>query len=456
MIAVILAGGSGKRLWPLSRSNCPKQFLKTNSEFSTFQKAVRRSSMFSKKILIVLSDRYYYLAKSQVDELQVSGVELTFVIEPTAKNTYPAIVATCSLLALSDVLLIQSADHAIDNDPLFLKAAVEAEALAQKNNIVCFAKRPLTANTNFGYVEANQEKIVKFHEKPNQPTADAYLKDPKYLWNLGIFCFSVKTILEEAKQDAALFAKIKATAKTVEDRIFLDADLFSQFTANSIDYEILEKTKRGVVVKAEFGWSDVGSFPAIYDLMPKDADLNANETGLSIKSQNNLVLSKKQKVFLSNVNDLEIIVEEDWILINDKNKNIDSRSVSNMIERVAPQDLNEGKTVHRPWGYFSNLLDEGSFKVKKIVVRPGYSISLQRHAKRDEHWVVVDGQAVVTKGETQFELSANEYIFIKKQEIHRIENVGQKDATLIEVQYGSYLGEDDIERLEDRYLRADK
>ncbi len=468
MKAVILAGGSGTRLWPLSRRTFPKQFLKLNGNKSLLQKTVERflKVVSSEDIIIMTNKDYKFLVLAELKNAGFNIPEENIVLEPAIKNTAPAI-ALAMKFALEkmesnqeDVLFVSPSDHIIKPEDKFLKYLEKAETLAKKGYIVTFGIKPEKPETGYGYIKAkNNEQIdeikelnafpvEKFTEKPDLRTAKKYLSEGNYFWNSGMFCFGIKTMQEE-------FAKFEPEIAKIFDLSFEETvKKFSELPEISIDYAVMEKTNKAVVLPLDIYWSDIGSWDAVYEALDKDEAQNV-KTGevISVDTKNSLILGNKRLVVACGVEDLAIIDTDDAILILKKDMSQRVKDIVNLLKKDGHPSVLEHKTVFRPWGSYTVLEEGARYKIKKVVVNPGAKLSLQMHYHRSEHWIVVRGTAKVTVGDKEIFVHENESVFVPPTTLHRIENPGKIPLEIIEVQSGEYLEEDDIVRFDDVYGR---
>lgn len=454
MTNIILCGGSGTRLWPISRTLMPKQFVQLFDNKSLFQLTVERNQKACDAQVIVSNAEQYFLAVDQLLELQVS--ENTFLLEPVGRNTAPAIALACMALPRDEIVLVTPSDHMIQDEKNYLEAIKQASIEALNDNLVTFGITPSYPETGFGYIEASGTDVKSFKEKPNAVTAQHYIDEGNYYWNSGMFCFKAGTFLSELENySPAIFnatkeaytnaSKGKLIRITHNDMIAIPED--------SIDYAVMEKSSRVKVIPSDIAWSDLGSFDALYNELPKNGDDNtANPDHISIDSHRNLILSHKT-IATIDIDDMIIIDTEDALLISKKGS---SQKVKEVVFELKKRDShlpNIHLTVHRPWGTYTVLEDAPGYKIKRIVVHSGKRLSLQKHFYRNEHWIVVNGTATVTVGEKTFLVRSNESTYIKMGEIHRLENTGKIDLVLIEAQVGEYTGEDDIVRIDDDHGR---
>jgi len=465
IVPVILSGGSGTRLWPLSRKLYPKQFLSLVNETTLFQDTVMRLPAETSDPVIICNEEHRFIVSEQLRQIKSGNKGI--ILEPVGKNTAPAIaLAAISLLNEGEdpTLLILSADHLIDGNEKFREAIEIASKVSEKGKIVTFGIHPNKPETGFGYIEVNNSKksqyynIVSFTEKPNFEIAKKYLASGVHYWNSGIFMFKASVYLRELeKYEPEIYAICKKSfTKRYNDLDFirLDNKEFYKCPDKSIDYAIMEKTKTGVVVPFNGNWSDIGSWQALWESKSKDSNNNFSEGDVILNEvSNSYVYSPNRLVSVNDLSDLIVIDTQDALLVSSM-KN--SQNIKTIVQKLKSENRSESdnhQKVYRPWGYY-NLIDHGKgFQVKRIFVNSGAKLSLQRHEKRSEHWVIVKGVARVTCGEKVFQLKENESTYIPKGEIHRLENIKKTPLEVIEVQTGTYLGEDDITRLEDDYLR---
>lgn len=460
MTNIILCGGSGTRLWPISRTLMPKQFVKLFDGKSLFQLTVARNMAICDKQLIVSNSEQYFLALDQLDENLLSSIaHSTFFLEPIGRNTAPAIALACMELDKDEIALITPSDHLIKNFENYKEVVDKARELAEQDYLVTFGITPTFAETGFGYIEADNFDVRAFHEKPNFETANEYLKAGNYYWNSGMFCFKAGMYLDEVKKYAPeIFEASKRAFKNkikINDSQFkIRLDNMMSIPDDSIDYAVMEKSSRVKVVPSDIAWSDVGSFDALYEELPKDSHGNTIcEKHISINSKNNLILSDGRQIASVDVEDLIIVDTGDALLVSKKGS---SQNVKNVVAELKKRDTqlhNIHLTAHRPWGTYTVLEDTPGYKIKRIVVNPGKRLSLQKHFHRNEHWIVVSGTATVTVGNEIKYIRPNESTYIKMGEVHRLSNEGKIPVILIEAQVGEYTGEDDIVRMEDDFKR---
>ena len=458
MINIILCGGSGTRLWPISRTLMPKQFVKLFSNRSLFQLTVERNAQLCKAQFVVSNSQQYFLAMEQLQELNKTNNK--YLLEPIGRNTAPAIALACFELDSEDIVLVTPSDHLIEDEKSYHKAVLRAKQLASENNLVTFGIKPTFAETGFGYIEAvnlGKEDVKAFHEKPDFQTATKYLESGNYYWNSGIFMFKAGVFLDELKRYCPEIydPAVNAFKNSVKDGITkINYDDMANIPENSIDYAVMEKSDKVKVVASDIGWSDIGSFDALYEKLPKNDDGNTlNSEHISVDSKNNLIYANKRKIVTIDVEDLIIVDTADAVLISKKGSSQKVKRAVDEIKQLGVGLHNIHLSVHRPWGTYTVLENTPGYKIKRIEVKPGKRLSLQKHFHRNEHWIVVSGTATVTVGEETRLVRPNESTYIKMGEVHRLENQGKIPVVLIEAQVGEYTGEDDIVRIEDDFNR---
>ncbi|MBS0286915.1 MAG: mannose-1-phosphate guanylyltransferase/mannose-6-phosphate isomerase [Proteobacteria bacterium] len=468
LVPVIMAGGSGTRLWPLSREAYPKQFIPLFDNQSLFQQTLARLTHLPDcgMPIVVGNEQHRFLMAEQIRQSLIPSCSM--ILEPCFKGTAPA-VALAAVHALAkynqDVtLLVLAADHVMSDVKGFAASVNEAIFASLEGKLVTFGIRPTFAHTGFGYIQQgnaltkNSFELAKFVEKPDLKTAQKYLESQNYWWNSGMFLFSASQFLQELMlHDEKIFHFAKAAIENaVVDADFIrpDAAYFEACPTDSIDYAVMEKTMNGALVPLQTPWSDVGAFDALTELYPIDANGNVAQGDVTLqKSENCFVHSEQRLVAAVGVKDLIIVETADAVLVLDKHHAQDVKTVVNTLRDNARKEVTYHRRVSRPWGYFESIDEGDRFQVKRITVAVGQKLSLQRHHHRSEHWVVVKGTARVTRGEEIFLLSENQSTYIPIGVNHRLENVGKIPLEMIEVQSGAYLGEDDILRLEDQYGR---
>ena len=484
VLPVILCGGSGTRLWPLSRSGFPKQFLVLSgggSQQSLFQQAISRAQVASGShaspvtTLIVTNEEHRFLALDQLREL--SGTKATLLLEPSGRNTAPALTlaALCALDQGDDpILLITPADQTIQNQPAFENAIQTALQIAQRGAIAILGITPSSPETGYGYIKAQTQDsqsgggmvVERFVEKPDLATATQYLKEGGYYWNGGMFVLKASVWLAALKEFRSdiLQATTKSwqgkSSDTGGDAIFIRPDkaLFNAIPSESIDYAVIERCPGSrfaiQMVALDAGWNDLGAWDAVWQVGSPDMQGNVTRGDTLLdKTTNSLVYSSTRLVSAVGVDGLVIVETADAVLVADRNNSQEVKAIVSRLEQEGREEKNLHRKVNRPWGWYDSV-DEGErFKVKRIQVKPGASLSLQMHHHRAEHWIVVKGIAEVTNGERIIRLKENESTYIPQGEKHRLSNPGTEPLEIIEVQSGSYLGEDDIVRFEDVYQR---
>jgi mannose-1-phosphate guanylyltransferase / mannose-6-phosphate isomerase len=469
LIPLILSGGSGTRLWPVSRKNLPKQFLNLAGEGTLFQQTITRTRQLPgvASPIVVASEDHRFLAAEQL--LEVGIQDATIVLEPLARNTAPAIALGALQAQQRDsdaLLLVLPADHLIGDTAAFVAAVTQAIPLAEQGWLVTFGIRPDRPETGFGYIRRAEAignegyRVEQFVEKPDLLTAESYLADGGYDWNSGMFLFKASRYLEELAVHApAMLAAVReahANASADLDFVRIDHDTFARVPDNSIDYAVMEKTQHAAVIPVDCTWSDIGSWSALWLTGDKDAEGNLREGDtLSIDSRNSLLRSHDRHLLATvGIDDLIVVTTPDATLVAHRDAAQDVKKIVEQLKASGRSEHSLHRVVHRPWGSYDSLEAGDRFQVKRIVVKPGASLSLQKHHHRAEHWIVVSGTAEVTCDEKVFLLGENQSTFIPLGSQHRLRNPGKVPLELIEVQSGSYLGEDDIVRYDDVYGRA--
>ncbi|MGY6631691.1 MAG: mannose-1-phosphate guanylyltransferase/mannose-6-phosphate isomerase [Wenzhouxiangella sp.] len=470
LIPVILSGGSGTRLWPVSRKAHPKPFMRLASGKTLAESTIERAmAVASVPVSLTVTGRDYYFLTRDLYQQSAGEGEHHFLLEPLGRNTAPAIAAAALWVAErfgpEARMLVLPADHLVRDLERFSEAVNQAAAQANQGHLVCLGVEPTHAETGFGYIRLGQplaghcRRIEAFVEKPDLATAERYLASGDYLWNGGMFCFRADAILAALEQHAGdILAGVQATwrASAVDQApIELDAEAFARVRAESIDFAVMEKAERRAVVPVDCGWSDIGSWQAISDLYETDALGNRVQgEGVLVDTRNTYIQGEKRLVAAVGVENLVIVDTGDAVLVASRDR---AQEVKAVVEELTRQEHDlavHHRTVHRPWGSYTVLEDADDCKVKRLVVRPGGILSLQRHQHRNEHWTVVAGEGAVQLGDETFLLKAGQTVEISAGTLHRLENPGREDLHIIEVQTGRYFGEDDIERLEDVYGRA--
>lgn len=458
MINLILCGGCGTRLWPVSRTLMPKQFAKLFDGNSLFQGTVRTNSVACESQYVISNAEQYFLAKDQLSEISEKGAP-RFMLEPVGRNTAPAIALACLSLSPETIVLVSPSDHVIRDKEAYRKCVERAEALAKSGYLVTFGISPTSPETGYGYIEADNENVKRFVEKPDLETARKYLASGNFYWNSGIFCFKVSTFLSELEKYAPeMFAACKAAlAGAIRENSLLRIrhDDMMAIPANSIDYAVMEKSDKVKVVPSDIGWSDLGSFDALYQEYPHDeAGNNVNSKHVSVGTTNSMVIGNQRLVATIDLDRMLVVDTPDALLVAPLSSSQKVKAVVEKLKQKRSQLTDVPQTVSRPWGTYSVLEDTERYKIKRIVVKPGKRLSLQKHLHRSEHWVVVSGTATCTVGDKVFYVRPNESTYIQIGEVHRLQNEGNLPLVIVEVQVGEYTGEDDIIRLQDDYKRS--
>jgi len=474
LIPCIIAGGAGTRLWPVSREAMPKPFMRLPDGESLLQKTFVRATNLPDvgRLLTVTNREVYFRTVDDYRQLNKNRIKLDFILEPFGRNTAPAVAAAALHVARlygEDVqLLILPADHLITDVAAFTDAVGVARALADEGWLVTFGILPTKAETGFGYIEKGQSlnpnayQVARFVEKPDAATAQGYVDGGLHLWNGGMFCMRADTLLREFETHAPdVLASVRAclaqsTSKEGkgELQLELDNDLFAAAPDISIDYALMERSTKVAVVPCQLGWSDIGSWQALRELTPADGNGNQCNGQTVLHDVTNCYIDSKRLVGAIGLDDLIIIDTPDALLIADGKRSQEVKIIAQELKRQGHDAYRLHRTVTRPWGTYTVLEEGKRFKIKRIVVRPQASLSLQMHHHRSEHWIVVSGMAQVTNGDREFMLDTNESTFIKPGHTHRLVNPGVIDLVMIEVQSGEYLGEDDIVRFTDIYGRV--
>ncbi|MCR4942355.1 MAG: mannose-1-phosphate guanylyltransferase/mannose-6-phosphate isomerase [Campylobacter sp.] len=453
MTNIILCGGSGTRLWPISRTLLPKQFAKLFDGKSLFDLTIERNLKLCDDFFIVSNAEQYFISLDQLEKMGLK--DQRYILEPIGKNTAPAIALACLSLPEDEILLVTPSDHLIKDIKSYEQAIKEAKILAQNNHLVVFGIKPSHPNTGFGYIEANGQDVLSFHEKPDLKTAENFIKSGNFYWNSGMFMFKAGVFLEELKTHAPeIYGTCLSAFKNAknENPLRVNLDDMEKIPSDSIDYAVLEKSQNVKVVYADMAWSDLGSFDSLYDEFEKDEFGNTKcQNHININSSRNLIFSNTRKVATIDIDDMIIVDTKDALLVCKKGS---SQKVKQVVAKLKDDDIAKSHvTTHRPWGSYTVLEDENGYKIKRIVVKPGKRLSLQKHYHRNEHWIVVSGTATVTIDDRTFLLRENESTYIKAGEVHRLANEGKIPIVLVEAQVGSYTGEDDIVRIQDDFNR---
>lgn len=462
---VIMCGGSGTRLWPFSRSQSPKQFLSLVNETSMLQDTIARLPTKHEAAVFICNEDHRFFVAEQVKQVQCT--DATILLEPQGRNTAPA-VALAALNALAEnqdaLLLVLAADHVIKDTEKFHQAIDIATTAAEQGKLVTFGIVPTKAETGYGYikqgcVQGDVFEVAQFVEKPNAETAQEYLSSGNYLWNSGMFLFKASRYIEElAKFRPDILASCQeAMSKVATDLDFTrpDREAFMQCADESIDYAVMEKTEDAVVVPLDAGWSDVGSYSALWEVCEQNEQKNVLKGDvIAHDTTNSYIHSQNKLVATLGVDNLVVIDTPDAVLIADKDKVQNVKDIVNELKALQRPETQLHREVYRPWGKYDSVDNGERFQVKRITVNPGAKLSVQMHHHRAEHWIVVSGTAKVTLGDKTTLLSENQSTYIPIGVVHALENPGKLPLEMIEVQSGSYLGEDDIVRFEDRYGRV--
>jgi mannose-1-phosphate guanylyltransferase len=434
----------------------PKQFVKLFNDESLFQLTVKRNTELCDQQFIVSNAEQYFLAADQLEELSVSDNK--FLLEPVGRNTAPAIALACLALDENEIVLVSSSDHLIKNERVYKNVLTQAKILAELDNLVTFGITAEYPETGYGYIEAEGEDVKAFHEKPDEKTAQKYVEAGNFYWNSGIFCFKAGIFLEELQTySPEIYKASKIAYENAKDDVILriSHEDMQAIPEDSIDYAVMEKSSKVKVVAADIEWSDLGSFDALAQEFEKDENGNTvNNNLIAMHSKNNFVYPSERLISLVNIDDLIVVDTPDALLISKKG---DSQKIKDIVKvlKGRESDLHHiHLTAHRPWGTYTVLEDTPGYKIKRIVVKPGKRLSLQKHFHRSEHWIVVSGTATVTVGDKVQTIRPNESTYIKMGEIHRLENEGKIPVVLIEAQVGEYTGEDDIVRFQDDFRRS--
>ena len=467
---VILSGGAGTRLWPLSRASYPKQLLKLSSQRTMLQDTVARGLIdvgFAAPLLVCNEDHRFLVD----DQLQQIGIKpQAILLEPTARNTGPAIAAAALWLLARDpdaLMLVQPSDHVIASPADFHRGVMRGLAAAQEGRLVTFGIKPVRPDTGYGYIQRGEAlaggdgvfSVDRFVEKPDRETAQRFVDSGAFFWNSGIFLLSARAYLGELSRinPAMLEACERAVRDGQEDLAFfrLGAEPFGEAPSLSIDHAVMEHTSRAAVVPVDMAWSDVGSWPALRDIATADGDGNVVQGDvLAERMTNSYIRSEGRLVAAVGLDNVVVVATDDAVLVADADS---AAEVSGIVAKLRGQNRSESQqhvTCHRPWGHYRSVDAGDRFQVKRITVKPGAKLSLQKHYHRAEHWVVVHGTAMVQRGEERMLVRENESVYIPIGTEHRLENPGKLPLQLIEVQSGPYLGEDDIVRVSDSYGRA--
>lgn len=466
---IIMAGGTGSRLWPLSRELYPKQFLKVIGEQSMLQQTIARlSGLEHKAPVLICNEEHRFIAAEQ---MRIGGFEHSgIILEPIGRNTAPAI-ALAALQAVSNaaegeepILLVLAADHVIENIAAFESAVQRALPYALEDQLVTFGIVPTAPETGYGYIKAGKQNgnaftVSEFVEKPNLATAQKYISNGSYYWNSGMFLFKASRYLKELEvfspEILSICKQAIANPKQDLDFVRVDKDIFETCPDDSVDYAVMEKSQNVMVVPMDAGWSDVGSFSSLWEVSAKDENNNVLKGDvISVDSTNNYIYAENKLVSTVGVDNLVIIETKDAILVADKDQVQNVKTIVKKLKDAGRTEHKLHREVYRPWGKYDSIDFGKRDQVKRITVKPGEKLSIQKHHHRSEHWIVVSGTASVLNGDKTILVTEDESTYIPLGTIHALENPGKIPLEMIEVQTGSYLGEDDIVRFEDRYGRV--
>ena len=472
LVPVILSGGAGARLWPVSREAFPKPFIRLADGTTLLRKTLARAGLANgvSHVVTVTNREYYFLTKDQYAEAGSTHSHV-FLLEPLGRNTAPAIAMAAFQVSEAhgpaSELLVLPADHLIQDEPGFAAAVETARALARTGSLVTFGVPPDRPETGYGYIECGPAvdgksscKVARFVEKPTADKAAGFIATGRFLWNSGMFCFRADAFLGALKQcNAALYeqcrAAWKATPAPAGDKIQLSEAPFAALPDISVDYAVMEKHSDVVVVRAEFDWNDIGSWNALGALTPADAKGNRTQGETVLMDTSNCYIQSDTRVVAAvGLDNLVVVDTPDALLIASKDRVQDVKQVVQHLKLTKHSTHLLHRTVHRPWGTYTILEEGAGYKIKRIVVKPGAAMSMQMHHHRSEHWVVISGTAQVVNGDRELRIAPNESTFIPIGNKHRLSNPGKEDVVIIEVQAGGYLGEDDIVRFDDVYGRT--
>ena len=462
--AVIIAGGSGTRLWPLSRASHPKQFLSLQYNATMLQSTVMRlENLDIQSTIIICNEEHRFFVAEQLRAIDKLG---SIILEPVGRNTAPAIALAALSVEDDPLLLVLAADHVIQDQIAFTRAVNAAIPLAESGKLVTFGIEPNEAHTGYGYIKKGEKNnagfaVEQFVEKPSTALAQDYVSSGDYYWNSGIFLFKASKYLEELKNfrpdiyEACQYSVAEMQADL--DFLRVDKEKFESCPSESADYAVMEKTKDALVVPLDAGWSDIGTWSSLWNMSEKDDDGNVTNGDVMLYSSNNSYVRTDDKLIAAiGVDDLVIVSTKDALLVSHKDSIDNVKVIVKQLKNSSREEWKLHNEVHRPWGKY-DLIDNGeNYLAKRITVKPGAKLSVQMHNHRAEHWIIVSGEAKVTNGDKTFLLSENESTYIPVGVVHALENPGEVQLELIEVQSGSYLGEDDIVRFEDVYGRTSK
>jgi mannose-1-phosphate guanylyltransferase len=468
LIPTILSGGSGSRLWPMSREEHPKPFIRLADGESLLQKAFLRGAALANvsEVLAVTNRDLFFKTRDDFTEVNHNQLDVTYILEPCARNTAAAIAAAVLNVierhGKDAVMLVLAADHLIQNQRGFSEAVLKAQELAQTGKVVTFGIHPTEPATGYGYIQASGHEVIRFIEKPTHEKALEYVVSESFYWNAGIFCFQAGVMLKEmqthcpeiliATQQCFTASNVMQGAHVLQ--LELEASSYALIPENSIDYAVMERSNKVAVVPCDIGWSDIGSWISFASLSSPDANQNRVEGEVLLDDTHDCIVhSENRLVATLGVSDLIIVDTPDALLVAEKSKAQEVKNIYTKLKHMQHDAYKAHRQVKRPWGSFSVLVDTKAFKVKRIFVNPGQRLSLQSHQFRAEHWVVVNGTANVINNNLNIILNPGESTFIEANHKHQLQNIGQSELEVIEVQTGTYFGEDDIERFSDHYGR---
>ena len=460
--AVIMAGGLGARLWPISRAGHPKQFLALNGDDTMLQATIKRlEELGVESTVTICNESHRFFVAEQLREINKLD---SIILEPVGRNTAPTIALAALMNDEDPLLLVLAADHVIQDEARFKRAVIKAIPLAEAGKLVTFGIVPSEPHTGYGYIKKGDEDsggyvVDEFIEKPSSDVAQEYLDSGDYFWNSGMFLFKASRYLEELQKFRPdIFDACKASMDGVEfdlDFLRINKEKFIECPSDSVDYAVMEKTADAVVVPMDAGWCDIGSWASLWDISNKDKNGNVSQGDVMLHGTNNSFVRTDGKLVATiGVDNLIIVSTKDALMVAHKDSVQDAKIIVQKLKDDKRTEWELNREVYRPWGKYDSIDAGERYQVKRITVKPGAKLSLQKHYHRSEHWIVVSGVANVTKGENTFMLHENESTYIQVGEVHALENLGKVDLELIEVQSGSYLGEDDIVRFHDQYGRA--
>lgn len=455
---VIMSGGSGTRLWPLSRKLLPKQFLKlTNNQNTMYQiSCLNANKLNPEEFVIVCNEKHKFLASQQLEEINIYNYQI--ICEPSGKNTAAAISIACSVINQENDIFVMTSDHVWDSEEL-CNSINKAKKINDNQNILVFGINPTYPETGYGYIKYENNNLIEFVEKPNLEKAKEYING-NYLWNSGNFFFTNSYMINQLEKYALdVISNVRLTLKNSNNQnkiISLNSEYFDKVPEISIDYAVMEKQEKGIVIKYDGFWADIGSLLSLHNFKEKDDNNNTKEGDIyTIDTHNCFIKSEERLVTTLNIENLAIVDTKDVLLVADINRSQDVKLFVKQLEKEKREEILCHSKVFRPWGWYKNIEgnDLSGFKVKRIGVYPGKKLSLQSHNHRSEHWVIVKGKAKVQVGKDFLILNENQHVYIPKETLHRMENIGGGELEFVETQIGSYLGEDDIQRYEDDFGR---